>query len=190
LKHFKLLFTALFFTAFCLAQNNNSKPTELDKSPMDVSYLPNNYPLLKLNGKVKDLPIARLLYSRPQKNGRTIFDGLVKYNDLWRLGANEATEIELFKPIKINNKTITKGRYTIYCIPTEDKWTLIISKDNFCWGNFMYDKKNDIARVEVKVEKTIETTEVFTAYFDDSKAGKISLVFMWENLKVQLPIAL
>ena len=94
-----LLAFSLIITSFLFAQQ---KPTELDKSPMDVSYWPSNYPILKLNGKVKSDPIARVLYSRPQKNNREIFDGIVKYGEMWRLGANEATEIEFLKTVKIN----------------------------------------------------------------------------------------
>ena len=174
----------LCIASFSIAQN---KPTDLDKSPMDASYLPNNYPLLKLNGKAKEQPVARLLYSRPQKNGRIIFDGIVKYNEMWRLGANEATEIELFKSAKINNKPIAKGKYTLYCIPQADKWTLIISKDNYSWGNYSYDAKKDVIRVDVKTEKTTEVAEAFTSYFEEIKTGA-NLIFMWDDVKVQLPI--
>lgn len=183
----KIFLSVLFISAslLCVAQN---KPTDVDKSPMDVSYLPQNYPLLKLNGKAKDQPVARLLYSRPQKNGRVIFDGIVKYGEMWRLGANEATEIEFFKAVKVGGKSISKGKYTLYCIPTADKWTLIINKDNFSWGNFSYDIKKDVARVDCKVEKNTEIVEAFTAYFDETKATT-NLTFMWDDVKVLLPIS-
>ena len=59
-----------FFLA--LGVQAQQKPTDLDKSPMDMSYWPNNYPLLKMSGKVKDMPVARVIYGRPLKNGRTI----------------------------------------------------------------------------------------------------------------------
>lgn len=178
-----LLFVSTYL--FCTAQN---KPTDVDKSPMDVSYLPQNYPLIKLNGKAKDQPIARLLYSRPQKNGRVIFGGIVKYGEMWRLGANEATEIEFFKTVKIGGKSIAKGKYTLYCIPTADKWTLIINKDNFSWGNFNYNEKKDVVRVDCTVEKNTETVESFTAYFDEIKTVT-NLTFMWDDVKVLLPIS-
>lgn len=182
----KLLVVSLLLSNSIFAQQ---KPSELDKSPMDMSYWPNTYPILKLSGKVKDTPVARVIYGRPQKNSRVIFDGIIKYNEMWRLGANEATEIEFFKPVKINNKTIAKGRYTLYCIPSADKWTIIISKDNYSWGNYSYDVKNDMIRVDIKVEKNTETVEAFTAYFDETKTGA-NLVFMWDDVKTQLPILL
>src|ERR1700743_2382347 len=93
------------------------KQAELDKSPMDMSYWPDGYPLLKLSGKAKDLPVARIIYSRPLKSSRDIFGGIIKYKELWRRGANEATEVEFLKNVKIGGKPLPKGRYTLYCIP-------------------------------------------------------------------------
>lgn len=171
---------------FAIAQQ---KPTELDKSPMDMSYWPDNYPLLKMTGKAKDQPIARIIYGRPAKNGRTIFGGIVKYNELWRLGANEATEMEIFTPVKIGNKVLAKGRYTLFCVPSENRWTIIVSKDNFCWGSFTYDTKKDFVRAEIKPETTDEVIETFTLYFKEG-AGKASLVMLWENQRAELPMTL
>jgi hypothetical protein len=186
MKSIKFLVVLLFISTSIFAQQ---KPTELDKSPMDMSYWPNTYPILKLSGKVKDAPLARVIYGRPQKNNRVIFDGIVKYGEMWRLGANEATEVEFLKPVKINSKAIPKGRYTLYCIPAADKWTLVVSKDNYCWGNYSYNPKNDVTRVDIKVEKNTEIVEAFTAYFDETKTGA-NLVFMWDDVKTQLPISL
>ena len=165
------------------------KPTEMDKSPMDMSYWPANYPLLKMKGMAKDQPIARVIYGRPLKGGRTIFGGIIKYNELWRLGANEATEIEFFKNVKIAGKLVAKGRYTFYCLPTEKKWTLILNKDNFCWGNFTYDGKKDLLRTDVDIEKNTENVEAFTIYFDDIKNGA-NMVILWDEIKSVLPISL
>jgi hypothetical protein len=186
MKSIKFLVALLLISVVTFSQQ---KPTELDKSPMDMSYWPSNYPITKLNGKLKDQPIARVIYGRPQKSNRIIFDGIIKYGEMWRLGANEATEIEFLKNVKINNKAVAKGRYTLYCIPYVDKWTIVISKDNYSWGNYSYNPKNDVLRVDIKVEKNAEIVEVFTAYFDENKTGA-SLVFMWDDVKTQLPILL
>ena len=184
----KSIFALLLSLMSCIVFAQQ-KPTELDKSPMDESFWPINYPVQKLNGKTKPMPIARVIYSRPQKNGRVIFDGIIKYNELWRLGANEATEVEFFQNVKINGKQVLKGRYTLFCIPKENTWTIIVSKDNFCWGNYSYNQKNDLTRVEVKVEKNIEIVENFTIYFDETKTGS-NLVIMWDDAKASLPISL
>lgn len=181
-----------FFLAFaCISMVaiGQQKPTELDKSPMDMSYWPDNYPLLKMSGKAKDQPIARVIYGRPVKNGRTIFGGIIKYNELWRLGANEATELEIFSPVKIANKVVPKGRYTLFCVPSENRWTIIVSKDNFCWGSFTYDTRKDVVRADIKPETTNEIVETFTIYFAEN-TGKANLVMLWDNQRAELPITL
>jgi Protein of unknown function (DUF2911) len=80
------------------AVSSQSKLPALDKSPMDMSYYPAGYPLLKIQDKATEPLVARVLYSRPQKNGRSVFGELLEYGKIWRLGANEATELEFFKP--------------------------------------------------------------------------------------------
>src|SRR6476620_3840718 len=85
------------------AQLNSSNLPPLDKSPMDMSYYPVNYPILKIQDKATEPLLARVIYGRPQKNGRVIFGELVEYGKIWRLGANEATEIEFYKDVKIGN---------------------------------------------------------------------------------------
>ena len=164
-----------------MAQPN---PAELDKSPMDMIYYPANYPFLKMQGKATGEPAARLIYSRPQKKGREIFGGEVKYNEVWRLGANEATELELFRNATIGGKKIPKGRYTLYCIPKEGKWTIIISNDNYTWGSFTYQSNKDVARIDVPVQKTNDMTEALTMYFENNK-----LVILWDYLKAEVPIS-
>lgn len=182
-----ILSLAFILAVFCAEAQQ--KPTDLDKSPMDMSYWPSNYPILKMNGKARDIPVARVIYGRPLKNGRSIFGGIVKYNDLWRLGANEATEIEFFKNVKITGKTIQKGRYTLYCIPAENKWTLIINKDNFSWGNFTYDNKKDALRTDITdLDRNSDTVEAFTIYFDETPKGA-NMIFLWDDMKATLPIA-
>jgi len=179
-----ILSLVLLLTVFCATAQ---KPTDLDKSPMDMSYMPNGYPLLKRAGKAKALPVARVLYGRPLKNGRLIFGGLNKYGELWRLGANEATEIEFFSNVRFGGKFIPKGRYTMYCIPEESKWTLIINKDNYSWGSFIYDAKKDLVRVEADVTRNTEPAEAFTIYFEDTRNGA-NMVFVWDDVKVSVPV--
>src|SRR5689334_18704129 len=92
-------------------------PNGVDKSPMDMAFFPENYPILKMQHKSVEPLIARLIYSRPQRNGRSIFGSLIEYGKAWRLGANEATEIEFFQNVTIQEKKIPRGRYVIYCVP-------------------------------------------------------------------------
>jgi hypothetical protein len=165
------------------------KPTDLPKSPMDMTYFPSNYPILKMNGKARTEPFARVIYSRPLKNNRQIYGGIVKYGELWRLGANESTELEVFKNVKVGGKVITKGRYTVYCIPYESKWTLIINKEVFTWGSFTYNAKKDVVRVDVPVTQVTDIAEAFTMFFEETTAGA-NLVITWDNVKVALPFSL
>lgn len=181
MKKLLILITIVFAGQLGMAQQ---KATDLDKSPMDVSYLPANYPILKIKGQASGEPLARIIYSRPQKKGRTIFGDEVKYNEVWRLGANEATEIEFFKNATVGNKRVPKGRYTVYCIPTEKKWTLIFNKDNYTWGSFNYKSDKDVVRVDAPVQQTSEPVEALTIYFDDN-----NLSILWDTAKVQLPVS-
>ena len=154
-----------------------------------MSYWPANYPILKMSGKVKDMPVARVIYGRPLKNGRIIFGGIIKYNDVWRLGANEATEIEFFRNVKISGKPVPKGRYTLFCDPAENKWTMILNRDNYSWGSFTYDNKKDVLRADIDTDKNTDTVEALTIYFDETKTGA-NMIFLWDDLKAVLPIAI
>ncbi|MEP6927323.1 MAG: DUF2911 domain-containing protein [Ginsengibacter sp.] len=184
----KTLF-AIFLLALSFhspAQMNASGLPPLDKSPMDMSYYPVIYPILKIQDKATEPLVMRLIYSRPQLNGRKVFGELQEYGNVWRLGANEATEIEFFKDVKINGKKIKKGRYTLYAIPFPDKWTLIVNKETDIWGSFRYDQTKDIVRMDLPVIKN-ESTEAMTIFFDKSSTGA-NMYMYWDDVKVSLPI--
>ncbi len=179
------LIAGLLLAGSCLKAQQN--PTDLDKSPMDMSYCPANYPILKMNGKTTEPPVARLVYSRPQKSGRVIFGSLVKYGQVWRLGANEATELEFFRNVKINGKTVPKGRYTFYAICQDNKWTLIINKEKDIWG-LAYNPNKDLLRVDVPVQQMSTSVEALTMYFETITGGA-HLIILWDQVKVVLPIS-
>lgn len=168
------------------AQMASSALPALDKSPMDVSYYPANYPLLKIQNKLTEPLALRLIYSRPQLNGRKVFGELQKFGEVWRLGANEATEIEFFKDVKINKTKIKKGRYTLYCIPNPNKWTLIVNKETDIWGAFNYDQSKDVVRMDVPTIKN-ESTEALTIIFEKSATGA-NIQMYWDDVKAVLPI--
>ncbi|MEO7961864.1 MAG: DUF2911 domain-containing protein [Ginsengibacter sp.] len=168
------------------AQMNSSKLPVIDKSPMDMSYYPVNYPILKIQDKATEPLIARVIYSRPQLNGRKIFGDLQEFGKVWRLGANEASELEFFKDVKINGKKIKKGRYTIYAIPYTDKWTFILNKDTDIWGSFKYDETKDVVRMDLPLLKN-ESTEAMTIVFEKTNTGA-EMDMYWDDAKVTLPI--
>ena len=171
--------------------NAQSKSPSLDSSPLDISYYPIDYPVLKIQDKATEPLIARVVYSRPQKRGRKLFGDLVTYGQVWRLGANEATELEFFKDVKIDNKKIKKGRYTLYALVDEDKWTLIVNKETDTWGAFRYDSTKDVLRTTVPVEKQSDITESFSITFQKVKKNDkgTDMVINWDDLLVRLFIS-
>lgn len=170
-----------------LKKDSGLKFPALDKSPLDIAYFPADYPVLKIQNKITQPPLARIIYSRPQTDGRVIFGELVEYNKVWRLGANESTEIEFFKDATIAGKKLAKGRYTLYAIPTPEKWTIIFNKDTDSWGAFIYDEKKDVLRTEVTVQPLSTQVDAFSMNFIKSEKGT-DLVIAWEKASVSLPI--
>lgn len=191
MKKTPFLFLLIFISFSCLAQSQaavRSKLSLLDKSPMDMVYYPDSYPLLKIQDKLTEPLLARVIYSRPQKNGREIFGELIPYDDVWRLGANEATEIEFFRDVKVSGKKLAKGRYTMYAIPTAAAWTIIFNKDTDSWGAFRYDEKKDALRIELPVQKEAEVAEVFSMSFSKTGSG-VDLSIAWDTVSVDIPIS-
>jgi hypothetical protein len=186
--HKKLLISAALLTFVFLA-NVHAQPTitPLDESPMDMSYYPVNYPILKIQDKAIEPLVARVVYSRPQKKGRVIFGELVEYGQVWRLGANEATEVEFFQDIKIDGKKVKKGRYTLYALVNPDKWTVILNKETDIWGAFRYDMKKDILRTDIPVQKQSGVTETLLMQFEKNGKGA-NLAINWDDVLVKLPI--
>lgn len=168
----------------------NKEPTitgNIDKSPLDMSYYPADYPKLKMSGNVKEPVVARVIYSRPRKDGRVIFGNVLKYGSKWRLGANEASEIEFFRDVTIQNRLIKKNRYIIYCIPYKDKWTVILNDDLFTWG-LKIDSTLDIHKFDIPVSTSQYPLEYFTMEFEKQDTG-IHLVMAWDTVKTELPIS-
>jgi hypothetical protein len=190
MKFFVSLVCMLVFLSVNAQKSSDPpKPTDIDHSIMDMSYWPINYIYLKLKGKAKAMPVARIIYSRPLKEGRPIFGKVLSYGAVWRLGANESTEIEFFSNVKIAGKLITKGRYTMYCIPEQDTWTLIINTDNYSLGHFLYKRSKDVVRKTVELDKNNEVVEALTIYFEETRTGA-NLVMLWDDIKAVLPITL
>lgn len=158
----------------------------VDISPMDVIYFPVDYPLAKSSKPDTLPPKARVIYSRPQKQGRQIFGALIKWGEPWRLGANEATEIELFNGAIIQGKRINPGRYSLYCIPQQNNWTIVFNSNTFSWGLHPSPAK-DVAEFTIPVQKASTVIEYFTMAFQQSANGA-ELVMAWDSTEARLPI--
>ena len=156
----------------------------IDVSPMDLSYLPADYPKLASG---KDLLIARIIYSRPHKQGRKIFGSLIAFGEPWRLGANEATEIEFFRPVTIQNKRISKGKYVLYCIPHRDRWTVVFNSNLNSWG-LGIDSTKDLHRFEVPIEiLKNQSIEYFSMVFKETSKGA-DLVMAWDDTEARMSL--
>lgn len=183
MKYFFSIIIFVFLGSVALAQDSIEP---MDQSQMDMAYFPPKYPILSIQNKAVSPLIMRVIYSRPHQNGRQIFGGLQPFGDIWRLGANEATEIQFFRDVIINNKKIPKGRYTMYAIVFPEKWTIIINRQTDIWGAFVYDKSKDIVRIDVPVTAH-SLIENMTIQFTRQPSGANMNVY-WENVKVTMPI--
>ncbi len=160
----------------------------IDKSPMDIIYFPADYPVLKMSGKVKDPPVARVIYSRPFKDGRKVFGNVIRLGAYWRLGANEGTEIEFFREVTIQGTRIKKGRYIIYCIPFADKWTIRLNGDLYTWGLSIHASE-DLYSFDIPVDTSSRVFELFTMEFRPTASGA-NLFMAWDDVEAALPIQL
>jgi tetratricopeptide (TPR) repeat protein len=127
-------------------------------------------------------------YSRPNKNGREIFGGLVPYGKLWRTGANAPTKIKFSKPVTLGGKEIPTGEYALFTIPTADEWTIIVSKDAKVQSAAEYKQENDVARLTARPEPLPFTMETFTIALNDVKGASATLVFVWDKTRVPVKL--
>ncbi len=166
---------------------NNVNPYAIvDVSPMDISYFPADHPKLKMENPALGSPLARVIYSRPHLQGRQLFHDLLKYDEPWRLGANESTELDLYKPATIQNKTIATGRYVLYCIPQKENWIIILNSNIDSWG-LHPDSTKDLHRFTIPVKHTSNHLEYFTIVWEN--AGKSAeLVMAWDDIEARLPV--
>jgi hypothetical protein len=169
-----------------------AKPVNLyatvDISPMDMAYFPVDYPKLKMAKQITATkPYARVIYSRPHLEGRHIFKEVLNYGQPWRLGANEATELELYNDAVIMGKKIKTGRYTLYCIPQVNEWAIVLNKNTDTWG-LQQDTTQDVARFTVPVMETSNSLEYYTMVFEQNGSGA-NLLMAWDNVEVRLPFS-
>lgn len=126
-----------------------------------------------------------LTYGRPSVNDRTIFDGLVPFGQVWRTGANESTAITFSSDVMIEGETVEAGTYSLYSVPGEDEWTIIINS-KLSWGT-QYDQSADVLRVNVEPEMGREV-EQFMIYFENVSENSAECVLHWDTTKVPFTI--
>ena len=144
-------------------------------------------PPAKAECKLADGKAITVDYSSPRAKGRKIFGGLVPYGQVWRAGANEATSFVTSSDITVGGKAVPAGNYTIFAIPGEDKWTLVISKKTGEWGTAYPGQDNDLARIDMKVSKTSSPVENFTIAFNQN-GNACTMRMEWENTQASVDI--
>jgi len=126
-------------------------------------------------------------YSSPRMKGRKIFGDLVPYGEVWRTGANEATSFVTTANLSVGSVSVPAGSYTIFTIPNQDKWTLIINKKTGEWGIPYKYESDELGRAEMKVSATSSPVENFTMSFHQMGGG-CTLTMSWENTQASIDL--
>src|SRR5437764_12211455 len=140
--------------------------------------------------KFSDGKTVKVHYSSPRMRGRKIYGDLVPYGKVWRTGANEATTLVTDTDLTVGGKDVPAGSYTIFTVPNQDKWTLIINKKTGEWGT-PYKKEyesDELARLDMQVSKVAAAVENFTIAFDQ-EGGNCTMRLDWENTRASIQFA-
>jgi|AntRauTorckE6833_2_1112554.scaffolds.fasta_scaffold18251_2 hypothetical protein len=139
-------------------------------------------------GQTIGLTQVDITYGRPSVNERVVFaaDGLAPFGNWWRTGANESTVVTFSDDVFIEGELVEAGVYSIYTIPGEDEWTVIIN-DKLSWGTD-YDEAEDRLRVQVTPEEA-HHVEQMMIYFEDVSAESGTLYIHWDTVRVPVEIA-
>ncbi len=164
----RMVLTILFTFALCLVATAQQDKSKRPSPPAQAQC------------KFSDGKTITVDYSSPRMKGRKIFGDLVPYGEVWRTGANDATTFVTTANLTAEGKDIPAGNYTIFTVPTQDKWTLIVNKHTGEWGIPYKYESEELARVPMSVSKTSSPVENFTIAFDQSGGG-CTLQLSWEN---------
>ncbi len=126
-------------------------------------------------------------YCRPAVRERVIWGGLVPYNKVWRTGANEATTVQFTTDVTVEGNKVPAGRYSLFTIPTENEWTIILNKTDKQFGAFNYKQEDDLLRFNIKPSKG-SYTEQLQFSFSNLTDASTDLVLNWEYLQVSFKI--
>ena len=176
MKNSILSIAVLIITLISSPELTAQKFKSLDKSPMDATAFPNSY-------KISD-KIVKVIYSRPQLNGRDLVK-LAPPEKVWRTGANEAAEITFYKDVIFGGKALKAGTYSLFTIPSLDgDWTVIINRARNIWGSYYYKQDQDVIRVSGKTSKVEENIEAFSMMFEKDMTLKMG----WGNTVISVSI--
>jgi len=178
--------TILSFAFFALAiisstDTFSQKFPRLDVSPLDAATYPSHW---KNSDK-----LVKVIYGRPQLKGRDMSTlAVVSAKGVWRTGANEAPEVTFFKDVLFAGKMVKAGTYTLFTIPAEKEWTLILSSVRNVWGHYTYDNVDDVLRVTGEVTESEKSIEAFSITFDKNDDDVIKMYLGWANTIVSVSL--
>ena len=177
MKKFLSISMLLVAVVFC-NEVQAQKFSGLDKSPMDMASYPTDY---KISEKT-----VRIIYGRPQLKNRSLAE-LAPSGQVWRTGANEAAEITFYQDVNFGGKDVKAGSYSLFTIPGEEEWTVILNKNLNQWGSYFYDESGDVARIKVPNGSDSSSLEEFSIAFKEVENGT-HMVMGWDKTRVAVPI--
>lgn len=198
----KRLFISLTIISLCGGCAVAQKPAAKQKPVLDSSSVATAKPMAPIDSVVlprpRTSPVAvafyktpnnyiKVVYGQPYKRGREVFGVMEPYGQVWRTGANEATEITFTKDVRFGGKPLKAGTYTLFTIPNKDKWTVILNSDLGQWGAFGYDASKNVVTLDTPIAALREMYEAFTIKFEDAKGGA-NLCLLWDRTRVAVPL--
>ena len=160
----------------------------LYEADWNVAHIPEEEPRLSplqlARTQVGDAYV-KVHYSSPRKRGREIFGDLVPYGELWRMAANEATEITFTADVRVGAQVLPAGTYSLFSIPDQTQWTLIFNSGLGQNGTGQYDEGEDIMRIVVPVTELDVIREAFTISFEEQELG-VNVIVEWDRVRVAL----
>ena len=171
------IITITFLLTLFVSESQAQSFNELDKIPHDISY----FRMSRVTP-----PLIKVLYGRPQKNGKEVFGKIVPFNKIWRTGANEATEIKFYKDVLFGDTMVAAGTYVLLTIPGKDEWEVILNSKLDVIGAFQYNPAFDVAKIKVP-SCNAETLESFSIAFKN-KGDNLQMVLGWDNTRVKIPL--
>jgi len=122
-----------------------------------------------------------ITYGRPYKKERVIYGGLVPFGEVWRTGADEATTLETDRDLMVGELHVPAGIYSLFTVPGEGEWMLIVNKVAEQWGAFSYDETQDLGRVPMSVSTSEEMTEQLTIGIEAGEGSNGTLRVVWDQ---------
>lgn len=177
-KRVALLISCIFLLAIASSAQTNSMKADKSKRPS---------PPANTQCKFADGKGITVDYSSPRMKGRKIYGGLVPYGQVWRAGANEATTFATTADVMVGDKEVPPEIYTLFAIPNQDKWTLIISKKTGEWGIPYPGESDDFARTDMQATSIASPVEDFTISFDQNGAS-CTMHMDWENTRASVDV--